>query len=115
LGGFKVEVEKTTHEDKDLILRVLEMTSDLNKREQEIRNMAKTYQFLEKSVLPQLRRSQFIVTYDKIGYSDDELKQLSTTNPDVLNVEELLYSAKLFDDLATKLKIYQAAERRFGR
>jgi tetratricopeptide (TPR) repeat protein len=113
-AGFKVEVEKTTHEDKDLILRVLEMTSDLNKREQEIRNMAKTYQFLEKSVLPQLRRSQLILTYDKVGYSDDELKQLSTTNPDVLNVEELLYSAKLFDDLATKLKIYQAAERRFG-
>jgi Flp pilus assembly protein TadD len=113
-AGFKVEVEKTTHEDKDLILRVLEMTSDLNKREQEIRNMAKTYQFLEKSVLPQLRRSQLILTYDKVGYSDDELKQLSTTNPDVLNVEELLYAAKLFDDLATKLKIYQAAERRFG-
>jgi tetratricopeptide (TPR) repeat protein len=112
-AGFKEEVQKTTHEDKELILRVLEMTSDLNKREEEIRNMAKTYIFLEKSVLPQLRRSAFIVTYDKVGYSDDELKQLSTTNPSILTVEELLYSAELFDDLNTKLKIYQAAETKF--
>ena len=51
-GGFK-----TDHEDKELILRVLQMTSDLNKREKEIRNMAKTYSFLEKKVLPQLRRA----------------------------------------------------------
>jgi hypothetical protein len=40
-AGFKTEVNKTTHEDKELILRVLEMTADLTKREQEIRNMAK--------------------------------------------------------------------------
>lgn len=112
-NGFKEEVQKTTHEDKELILRVLEMTSDLNKREQEIRNMAKTYVFLEKSVLPQLRRSAFIITYDKVGYSDDELKQLSTTNPSILTVEELLYAAELIDDLNTKLKIYQAAETKF--
>ncbi len=112
--GFKTEVEKTTHEDKDLILRVLEMTSDLNKREEDIRNMAKTYTFLEKQVLPQLRRSQMILTYDKVGYSDDELKQLSKTNPDTLNVEELLYTAELVEDLNEKLRIYTEAERLFA-
>ena len=32
-AGFKAEVNKTTHEDKELILRVLEMTADLTKRE----------------------------------------------------------------------------------
>lgn len=112
--GFKTEVEKTTHEDKDLILRVLEMTSDLNKREEDIRNMAKTYTFLEKSVLPQLRRSQMVLTYDKIGWSDDELKQLSKSNPDTLTVEELLYTAELVDDLNEKLRIYKEAERLYG-
>ncbi|MFP5471242.1 MAG: hypothetical protein ACLGGV_06570, partial [Bacteroidia bacterium] len=61
--GFKTEVEKTTHADKDLILRVLQMTSDLNAREKEIRNMAKTYEFLEKDVLPQLRRSNISLAY----------------------------------------------------
>ena len=68
--GFKTEVSKTDNEDKDLILRVLEMTSDLNKREKEIRNMAKSYAFLEKQVLPQLRRSIITVNYEEVGYSD---------------------------------------------
>ena len=72
-AGFKTEVSKTDHEDKELILRVLQMTSDLNKREKEIRNMAKTYSFLEKKVLPQLRRSTITVNYDEVGYSDDVL------------------------------------------
>lgn len=112
--GFKTEVEKTTHEDKELILRVLEMTSDPVKREQDIRNMAQTYQFLEKQVLPQLRRSTMTLTYDKIGYSDEELKQLSKTNPDILNVEELLFTAGLYEDLNEKLRVYTAAERLFG-
>ena len=112
-SGFKTEVEKTTHEDKELILRVLQMTTDLNKREQEIRNMAKTYTFLEKEVLPQLRRSQLSLSYDKVGFSDEELKELSKTNPDTLNVEELLFTATLYDDLSEQLRVYSEAFRLF--
>ncbi len=112
-SGFKTEVEKTTHEDKELILRVLQMTTDLNKREQEIRNMAKTYTFLEKEVLPQLRRSQLSLSYDKVGFSDEELKELSKTNPDTLNVEELLFTATLHDDLSEQLRVYSEALRLF--
>jgi len=112
-SGFKAEVEKTTHEDKELILRVLQMTADLNKREQEIRNMAKTYTFLEKEVLPQLRRSQLTLSYDKVGYSDEELKELSKTNPDTLNVEELLFTASLYNDLSEQLRVYNDAFRLF--
>ena len=112
-SGFKAEVEKTDHEDKELILRVLQMTSDLNKREQEIRNMAKTYTFLEKEVLPQLRRAQLSLSYDKVGYSDEELKELSKTNPDTLNVEELLFTATLYTDLSEQLRVYKEAQRLF--
>lgn len=112
--GFKAEVQKTTNVDKELILRVLEMTSDPAKREEDIKNMAKTYKFLEKEVLPQLRRSTMTLTYDKIGYSDEELKQLSKTNPDILNVEELLFTADLYEDLNEKLRVYKEAERLFG-
>ena len=112
--GFNAEVQKTTHEDKDLILRVLEMTQDPNKREQDIRNMAKTYKFLEKDVLPQLRRSVITLTYDQIGWSDEELTTLTTTNPDTLNVEEILFAATLTEDLNEKLRIYKIAEKNFG-
>ena len=112
--GFKTEVQKTTHEDKELILRVLEMTQDPNKREQDIRNMAKTYKFLEKDVLPQLRRSGITLTYDQIGWSDEELTALTTTNPDTLTVEEVLFAATLTEDLNEKLRIYKIAEKNFG-
>ena len=111
--GFSAEVQKTTHEDKDLILRVLEMTQDPNKREQDIRNMAKTYKFLEKDVLPQLRSSMITLTYDQIGWSDEELTALTTTNPDTLTVEEVLFAATLTEDLNEKLRIYKIAEKNF--
>jgi tetratricopeptide (TPR) repeat protein len=113
-SGFKEEVSKTENEDKELILRVLQMTSDLNKREQEIRNMAKSYKFLEKEVLPQLRRATIIVNYDEVGYSDEELKNLVATNPDTLNVEEIFQASINEQDMNTKLRNYNEAERLFS-
>jgi tetratricopeptide (TPR) repeat protein len=112
--GFKEEVSRTSNEDKELILRVLQMTSDLNQREQEIRNMAKTYKFLEKEVLPQLRRATITVNYDELGYSDEELKNLVATNPDTLNVEEIFQASINEEDMNTKLRNYSEAERLFS-
>ena len=111
--GFKTEVSKTDNEDKDLILRVLEMTSDLNKREKEIRNMAKSYAFLEKQVLPQLRRSIITVNYEEVGYSDEELKSLVSINPDTLGLEEIIQASLNEDDINVQLKNYNNAERLF--
>ena len=51
--------------------------------------------------------------YKKIGYSDEELTALSKSNPDTLNVEEILYAASLSNDLDEKLRIYMIAERNF--
>ena len=112
-AGFKTEVSKTDHEDKELILRVLQMTSDLNKREKEIRNMAKTYSFLEKKVLPQLRRATITVNYDEVGYSDEELKSLIASNPDTLNLEELIQASLNEEDMNVKLRNFNNAKRLF--
>lgn len=98
-------------DEKNLVLRVLSMYSDPAQREKEMRNMAKTFDFLEKNVLPQLRRSQINFIYDLTGYSDEELTALSKSNPDTLTVEELLFSATLTKDLNEKLRIYQEVER----
>lgn len=106
-SGFKTAVEKSDLEDKDLILRILTMYSDLNEREKEIRKLAKTYTQLErKDILPSLRRTQMVVVYDKIGWSDAELKELSKTKPDTLTVEELLFCASLYEDLGEKMRVY---------
>jgi tetratricopeptide (TPR) repeat protein len=109
--GFKSLMQASDIEDKNLILRVLEMYSDKNKREEEIRNIAKTYKAIEKEILPALRRSQVVVSYDVEGYTDDELMDYCMSMPDSLTADELLYAATLFADLNDKLTIYQSAAR----
>ncbi|MEE3163388.1 MAG: hypothetical protein VX286_01790 [Bacteroidota bacterium] len=109
--GFKSLMQASEIEDKNLILRVLEMYSDKNKREEEIRNIAKTYKTIEKEILPALRRSQVVVSYDVEGYTDEELMDYCMSMPDSLTADELLYAATLFADLNDKLTIYQSVAR----
>jgi tetratricopeptide (TPR) repeat protein len=111
--GFKKLMKASTIKDKDLILRVLEMYSDNEKREKEIRNLAETFLVLKEEILPPLRRSQIALAYSKVGKSDEVIAELAKNDPDALNVEEILYAATLTDDLNEKLRIYQAAEKNF--
>lgn len=112
--GFKAEMEKSDIKDKELVLRVLQMTSDLKQREVEIRNIAKTYTEIEREVLPQLRRSNMTLNYDLNGPTDDEIRAMSKSQADSLKVEELLYCAdKLVSatDWNEKLRVYKEAAR----
>ena len=104
--GFKRLMSASNIADKDLILRVLEMYSDKTKREQEIRNIAKTYSEIEDQILPSLRRSSIAMNYTVEGYTDEELTALAMTSPSTLTVEELLFSATLFPDVSDKLSVY---------
>lgn len=116
--GFKEAMEKSDIEDKDLILRILQMYEDRKKREEEIRNLAATYTEIADKILPDLRRSQIDVNYDIMGKSDEEILQLSTesTSTDTagktvhaLNLEELLYAAAMTEDLDQKHAVYEKA------
>jgi len=108
--GFKKLVENSDIEDKDLILRVLSMYDDPDVREKELENMAKTWKVLADDILPKLRRSELAVEIEKIGFSDEEIQDFAMSNPDTLNVEELLYAGyQLFDDLDNKLKAFELA------
>ena len=109
--GFKKAMRASDIADKDLILRVLEMYSDKNKREEEIKNIAKTYKEIENNILPDLRRSQVGISYTVEGYTDEELVDLAKSNADILTVEELLFAATLFDDPNDKLEVYQNTAR----
>lgn len=111
--GFKVLVEQSTIEDKDLILRVLSMYSDPVVREKEIKNIAATYKVLADDILPQLRRSDIKVKVDVTGYSDEELLAFAKNNPDTLNVEELLYAGKIETNLENKLAIFKSAAKKY--
>lgn len=111
--GFKSLMESSSMKDKDLILRVLSMYSDPVVREKEIKNMSEAYEILKTDVLPKLRRSVMQINIDKVGYSDAEILSLIDADPAKLNLEEILYAAKLTQDPAKKVKIYAYGSERF--
>ncbi len=113
--GFKAAMEKSDIKDKELILRILTMYDDLKKREQEIRNLSKTYTEVADKILPGLRRSTVMVNYQVVGKTDAEILELARTNPVDLNVEEMLYAATLTKDNAEKLKFYTTAQKQFPK
>ncbi len=110
-NGFKAAMQKSSVADKDLVLRVLEMYTDLTKREEEIKNMAATYKEIADNILPTLRRSEMKLNYELVGKTDEQITEMSRTMPDSLNAEELLWAATLTNDLNEQLRIYREAER----
>jgi hypothetical protein len=107
--GFKTEVENSTIQDKDLILRVLSMYSDPDVREKEIKNMSSAYEALKTDILPKLRRSKMMVNVDNIGRSDEQILAQAKSDPKVLSLEELLHAGTLATDANDKLAFYKAA------
>ena len=106
--GFKTEVENSTIQDKELILRVLSMYPDPEVREKEIKNMSSAYEALKTDILPKLRRSKMMVNVDKIGRTDEQILAQMRSDPKVLNLEEMLYAGTLTTDANEKLKFYEA-------
>ena len=105
--GFKNLVSESNLADKDMILRVIAMNSDPVRREQEIRNMSKTFEELEKEILPKLRRSEYKLNVLLIGHTDEEIESIYSTNPSALTVEELLYLGAKTTELDQKNQIYK--------
>lgn len=112
-AGFKEAMEASDIEDKDLILRVLQMNKDLAKREKEIKNLAKTYTVIAERILPDLRRSMITINAEKMSRSDEEIQRLVNAAPDSLSVEEMLYAATLTDNLDEKLAIYKQTKKSY--
>jgi tetratricopeptide (TPR) repeat protein len=113
--GFKTELEKSSVQDKDLMLRVLSMYSDPEVREKEIKNMSAAYEALKTDILPKLRRSKFIVSVDKIGRSDEQILEQFKADASALSIEELLYAGALTKDFTEKVKVYEKAAELFPK
>ncbi len=111
--GFQELVSKSNIQDKELILRVLSMYADPERRETEIKNISSVYKNLAEDILPQLRRSRLTLNYDVIGKSDEEISKLAASDAQQLNIEELLYAATLTNDAAKKEDIYTKATQNY--
>jgi Flp pilus assembly protein TadD len=111
--GFKAAMQASDIKDKDLILRVLSMYEDNTKREEEIRNLAATFEVIQEKILPSLRRSEVNLKGEMTSFSDEKIKDFATSNPDTLSAEELLYAATMFDDMQKKMDIYTTFTKQF--
>jgi hypothetical protein len=113
--GFKSEVEKSSIQDKELILRVLSMYSDPDVREKEIKNMSAAFAVLKTDILPKLRRSKMLVNVDLVGRSDEQILAQMKADPSVLSIEEMLRAGSLTTDFNEQVKFYQAAVTAFPK
>jgi tetratricopeptide (TPR) repeat protein len=108
--GFRAAMEKSEIADRDIIIRILQRTTDLMERKAEIKNISKTYTEIKDLIFPPLRRCKVIVHYTENGYTDAEMISLGKSNPSVLKYEELLKAASLIEDANVKATIYKEAE-----
>lgn len=117
--GFKTQLAATTsitEADKNLFIRILEMTQDPQQRETDMINLGKAYTELERDVFPMIRRAVIVVSYTEYGLSDAELSAASVQNPNSLSLEELLFTAaKLTTDANEKARIYGIAATNFSQ
>ncbi len=113
--GFKTEVEKSTIPDKDLILRVLQMYSDPDVRDKEIKNMSAAFEVLKTDILPKLRRSKLAVNVDIVGRTDEQILSQMRADPKALSLEEMLRAGSLTTDQNEQLKFYQITQENFPK
>ncbi|MEO8087301.1 MAG: hypothetical protein ABI763_10800 [Bacteroidota bacterium] len=109
--GFQKLMEQSDMGMKDVILRIVASNSDPEAREMEIKKMGKAYKEIAEGIMPKLRKSNYTFNAEKIGRSDDEILRLAKSNPDSLNVEEILYAGTLTQDNSEKMAFYSAGER----
>ena len=107
-NGFMQSVQASNMKDKNAIVNIVNSQSDVNKREQEIRNMTRVYSTLKTDILPALRRVNIKVNSYEPVKTDEQFLNAAINNPETLNVEELLYAASLTKDVNTQLAIYKS-------
>lgn len=105
--GFQQLVQASDIQDKDLILRVLNMYKDPQEREEQIKNLSKGFQDLANEILPQLRRARMIINYESIGRSDEQIEAQYNADPAVLSADELLYYATIVEGIDAKENVYK--------
>lgn len=111
--GFQKLVSQSSIQDKQLILSVLSQFSDPDQREVEIRKLSAAFKALERDILPRLRRSKMIVSYEMVGKSDQQLVDQAKNKPETMTVEELLYAGTLVPNPSEKVTIYEKAMKQF--
>ena len=105
-NGFEDLVSNSSIKEKRKINNIINSITNVDEREQQIRDLAEIYNAIEDNVLPQLRKAKIIIRSYEPKRTDEEIAEISTTNPETLTLNELLFSATLSSDQETKTSIY---------
>lgn len=106
--GFMKALNASNIPQKQTIANVIQSQASKAEREKSIKDMTVIYSEIE-NMLSVLRRGEFVIDCYLPKKTKEEIIMLSTTSPDKLDNKELLYSATLTEDVATKYLIYKAA------
>ena len=104
--GFRDLISSSKIKDKRRINNIVNSTFDVNKREQQIRDLAEIYVAIENNVLPQLRKATVVIRSYEPKRTDQEIKEMVLSNPAELTVNEMLFSATMYSDNKVKEEIY---------
>lgn len=111
--GFNSLVKASQMQDKNKVLNIVRNQKDPQKREEAIRDMVEIYDAIEDDVLPKLRKATITLRAYEPKKTDEEITELATENPAMLDNKELLYAAELTDDKQIKMAIYTTASTQF--
>ena len=75
--------------------------------------MSEGFRELADGILPELRRARMIINYETVGRSDEQLKQQYAADPTKLSLDELLYTATLYENPAESEAVYKKAAELF--
>ncbi len=106
--GFMKALNASALPQKQTIENVIKSQAKKEEREKAIKDMTVIYADVE-TMLSVLRRAEFVVNCYEPKKSKEDIIMLSTTAPDKLDNKEILYSATLTDNVATKYQIYKSA------
>ena len=106
--GFESILKKSQIKDKRKINNIIKSVQDVELREQQIRDLSEIYDAVKNDVLPQLRKATIIIRSFEPKKNDEEIKLLSTSDPEKLTLNELLFSATLTNKLDEKKNIYNS-------
>ena len=107
--GFEYLITSSKIKDRKKINKIISSIPDVEIREQQIRDLSEIYDAIADNVLPQLRKATIILRSYEPKKTDENIAALSTTEPEQLDLNELLFSATLTDNKISRTKIYNKA------
>jgi outer membrane protein OmpA-like peptidoglycan-associated protein len=106
--GFMKALNASNLPQKQTIENVIKSQESKAEREKSIKDMTVIYAEVE-NMLSVLRRAEFVINCYEPKKTKEEIIMLSTTAPEKLDNKEILYSATLTENVATKYQIYKSA------